>query len=143
MTINFCDLCGDPCTGKNAWIGNNNSQETWRTLVAQALCALSTGSTAGLSPANWESGEIAFGDAEITYEVLIANAESAKVIDIYNGYNVGIWISFNGTDDQVYLPPTTGKIYNLKDMGMTVNTDVEMRAVSAPASGSVIATLGY
>lgn len=40
MSIDFCALCNDPCTGANASIGNNNMQETWRTLVAQTLCGL-------------------------------------------------------------------------------------------------------
>jgi len=40
MAIDFCALCNDPCTGANASIGNNNMQELWRTLVAQALCGL-------------------------------------------------------------------------------------------------------
>lgn len=42
-----CDKCNEPCINNGA-IGNDNMQEQWRTLVAQALCGL-VGNTPGVA----------------------------------------------------------------------------------------------
>lgn len=101
MSIDFCNLCGDPCTGKNPWIGNNNSQETWRTLIAQALCGLA-GNIPGVADAvplpQFSATAAVLTSTYATYASpsFIDTALTLRRLRIVNKTDADIEISFDG-----------------------------------------------
>lgn len=101
MSIDFCNLCGDPCTGKNPWIGNNNSQETWRTLIAQVLCVLS-GNIPGVADAvqlpQFSASAATLTSSYATYASpsFIDSGLTLRRLRVVNKTDADIEISFDG-----------------------------------------------
>jgi len=126
MTIDFCNLCGDPCVGKNPSIGNNNSQETWRTLVAQALCALATNTPGVAASVQLPQFSATFTQLTSSYAVyaspsFIDSGLTLRRLRVINNTDADIEISFDGSwwvcnhwchrcrNDSLYLPKKWGK----------------------------------
>lgn len=96
----------------------------------------------GSDEAEFLFGEKAFGDLNTaTHTLVLANTIYAGLVDIFNGTNADIYISFDGTTDKVRVPSGTGKIFVLKASGKHTTSDIYAKLVSAAASGTVSVTL--
>jgi len=145
MTIDFCNLCGDPCTGKNAWIGNNNSQETWRTLVAQALCALATNSPDVVAAT--QLPQVAKTAAQLTASYgsyadlgLLNTTAKLRRFTIQNNTDADIEISLDaGVTTHFRVLATSVRNIDLGNYTFAAQTDLRIRRATGMTAGTGVA----
>lgn len=142
MTIDRCDLCNDPCVKWN--IGNNSMEEIWRTLVAQALCAIASasgGGGAGSVANNIPAVEVAFGAITAAYvaTTFLAADGVARSMAVFNNTNAVIQLSYGGVDAGPIIPPGLFRQIDFAANGRVLTTtDVFIKYVgAAPTLGSV------
>lgn len=133
MTIDFCNLCGDPCVGKNPSIGNNNSQETWRTLVAQALCALATNTPGVAASVQLPQFSATFTQLTSSYAVyaspsFIDSGLTLRRLRVINNTDADIEISFDGgTTTHIRVVAGTEEQFNLGKIEFSAATKFMIR----------------
>ena len=88
--------------------------------------------------------EVAFGSITASYTTALTNGVPLLFIDIYNGTNAAIYLSFNATNNHLYVPPTSWAGVNLGDFQMHETSNISVKhAGVAPASGSLYISGGY
>lgn len=91
------------------------------------------------SDAAWKTlGEVAFGSITASYTTALTNGNPLLFIDIYNGTNAAIYLSFDATNNHLYVPSLTTLGISLAEMQMHETSNVSVKhAGSAPTSGSL------
>ncbi len=142
MAINFCALCNDPCTGANAGIGNINSQETWRTLVAQALCGLvsntpGVAATTLLGQTVYTAAELQADFAAYTDTELLDSTGKLKYLKVINNTDANLEFSADGGTTTHFLAIANAITeINVGNVTVADPTDFVMRRQSGSAAGT-------
>lgn len=96
--------------------------------------------------ANWLPGELAFGSVSTSYATLItfpSQRQEGRVLTVKNNLNVGIYLSFDlSVNDTPFFVDVGERVtIDLGTNGLKVNTNLRVKSVSAPGSGTVYATI--
>ena len=94
---------------------------------------------------------LAFGAISGTYAKLgVANAHLGRVLKIINNTNGDIFISFDGSTDNDFIPASNFCLYDLTsnlfpgtEYVLERGTQIWVKQSTAPTSGSVYATIVY
>ena len=114
------------------------------TVSCVSCCGGGSGEAAGASEANFDQASTDFSvftDAVSYFTLLTATGQPKKILKVFNNLNQDIYLSFNGTADQVLVRSGTELILDLGASGLAVSTDLTARAVVQPLSGNVDVTL--
>ncbi len=143
MAIDFCALCNDPCTGANAIIGNNNMQEQWRTLVAQALCGLVSNNpdvveATQLPVVSKTAAQITASYSTYASSGFLDSELKVRRLTATNLTDADIEVSLDGgTTTHFIIPANTLKELSVGNHVFDLITDLQIRKVSGQT-----ATLG-
>ncbi len=144
MTIDFCALCDDPCTGANAIIGNNNMQEQWRTLVAQTLCGIlaninpDTVDPTQLPQVAKTAAQLTSGFSTYANSGFLTSAKKVREFTATNNTDANIEISLDGgVSTNFTILANTVRTIDIGNHTFTNQTDFQIRIASG-----MTATLG-
>jgi hypothetical protein len=142
MALTPCTPCG--CIPGN--IGNDKFKQDVEVLLCAILTAVG-GPDEGLIAARFFFGSVAAaGINTSTFTTLVTNTgnERAVAIDVFNRTDRDMYISFNGTDNQEFVPTGVGKLIQFRDNLRYVDQNVSIKAVGSNATtGSVYGTIIY
>lgn len=159
MTINFCDICNDVCTGKNTIIGNKNMDEQLRLLIAQVLCSLHGSLSEGAQPGSLISAATTnatvIKNAPGTLNFLTASNVNAsprylKVYDKATAPTVGtdvptliFLIPGNTAGAGTNIPIPAGGIDFENGISFALTTGVAVADTGAVAANEIVVNYGY
>jgi len=140
MAIDQCNLCNDPCV-MNGYVGNNSMQETWRMLVAQALCQINTavGAPVTVLP------EIAIGHAVLqsTYAayadpLFMSGQNKLRKLRVYNTSDALIELSLDGGNNTFLSVPAASDtgLMSLGNVILNDPSDFKIRRASGDSATS-------
>jgi hypothetical protein len=144
MTIDFCALCNDPCLN-NGVIGSQNQQELWRTVVAQALCAIAGSSLVGgeavvLTQKAFTAANLTASFSTYADTTLLDSTKKLRRIRVINNTDSDLDFSLDGGATTKFRV-IAGTIYDLEIGNFTAvaTTSVQMKRSSGmtATTGSV------
>lgn len=149
MPISDCGVCAQLFCG-----AGSIDQDQWRVLVAKLLCestdslsslvAISGGGLIPVQSTELPITEVLFSDLTNAFVVALNDTHDKKYINIYNGTDAGVYVSFDGgiTINDL-LPPYTALVKHYGDWGEFQAGTVALKYQTAPSSGEVIISASY
>lgn len=102
----------------------------------------------GNNPVEFEAARsVAFGSVTSSY-VAVGSATSfiARSIVIANTLDAAVWLSFDGTTDDIYVPASTHIMLNLRQVGLHLNSGTTISVKddgSSPTAGKLVVSVLY
>lgn len=93
--------------------------------------------------AQWLYAAVAYGDVTASFVAAVNDAHAKRYISIYNTLDVAIYVSFDGTNNHLYigagqaLTPITG------EASLYVSTPIYIKRASAASSGTVFISAAW
>lgn len=89
-------------------------------------------------------GTMAAGSITGSYQAVLTDSNNKIYVNLYNGTNSDILVSFNGTNDHDILPPGTALVYNLGALKKHIATNVSIKySGTAPSTGTFYCSAKY
>lgn len=101
----------------NPWLG---TEATYTTVVALAESSISN-----------------------TYGTLVTNSNGLKHLEIYNGTDTAMYISFDASTNHWFIPAGSTKVFAYQQLGLKESSNVSIKYDTNPSTGSVYASAMY
>jgi hypothetical protein len=136
MTLG-CDPCG--C------IGGNISSPLYYQYSLEVLCKilLAVGGSTGLTEVDPVLGTLAFGSVTTAaFTTLVTPTGTGAILDVTNKLDVDVYLSLDGTNNDVFVAAGTYKIIDLRAADRKLTTAVKVKAIGSNAtSGNIYGTI--
>ena len=86
---------------------------------------------------------IAFGSVTGSYTTLLSDTNAKKWVKINNELDAGVYLSFNASTNHTYLAPGEIFFIDYNANNRYEDSNISVKYVSAPTSGSIIVSAGY
>jgi len=101
----------------NPWLG---TEATYTTVVALAEASISN-----------------------TYGTLVTNSNGLKHLEVYNGTDTAMYISFDASTNHWFIPAGSTKVFAYQQLGLKESSNVSIKYDTNPSTGSVYASAMY
>jgi hypothetical protein len=120
-------------------------EQWWQRAVAILLGGIYTngggGGGGGGQEAAVAEGELSYASVIASYSTLITNTAEGRILTVTNLLNVAVQISFNATVAAVTVPANGTAALDLGSNDRWVSTNISVKALGTPSSGTVYASL--
>lgn len=88
---------------------------------------------------------VAYAEGSITasYTTLVTNAAALKHLEIYNGTDTAMYISFDASTNHWFIPAASTKVFPYQQLGLKESSNVSIKYDTDPSTGTVYASAMY
>lgn len=87
---------------------------------------------------------VAFGSVTASYTTALTNTNPLQIIDVFNGTDAAVYLSFDATNNHLYIPVSGVRQVNLGCLQMHDSSNVSVKhAGAAPTSGALYISGAY